>query len=103
MTNADKFMEEKEIATLEGMLKRQMEAEVSNYIYDMVQPMVYEKIEELAAQAVKEWSVTLGRGYDAESMEQRIMVNFVNNIIKTVAVPNDIKIEVSKESKDMPQ
>jgi len=100
LTNADKFMESKEIATLEKMLKRQVEAEVSSYIYDMVQPKVDAMIEDLAAQAVKEWSVHLGKGHDAESMETRIMVNFVNNIVKTVAVPNDIKIEVIKEKEN---
>jgi len=97
-TNADVFMENKEVAMLEDMLKRQVEAEVSNYIYDMVQPKVDSMINELATQAVKEWSVNLGKGYDAKSMETRIMVNFVNNIIKTIAVPNDIKIEVVDET-----
>jgi len=100
LTNGDKFMEDKEIAILEKMLKRQIEVEVTNYIYDMVQHKVNAMIEDLATQAVKEWSVHLGKGHDADSMETRIMVNFVNNIVKTVAVPNDIKIEVIKEKEN---
>ena len=81
---------------LEGALKRQLETEVSNYLYDLVEDRVNKMINEFAVNAVKNWSTQVKSQEDFRTKEISIEVNFIENIIKTVMKENDISITVNK-------
>ena len=90
-----------EITLYEKMITKQLHIEVSNAIYDFVENHMNNLIEELAVDAVKAWSIQMQtqkrisaqNPYDNKT---EIQINFVENLIKTIEVPNDIEIKVNK-------
>ena len=89
-------IDEHRVMFLEQALKRSLEAEVEHYVKNMVQDKIELMVKEFAAEAVKNWSTSFYQEQDVMTNETRVRVQFIEKIIKTVAVPNDIKIEVMK-------
>ena len=87
-----------ETTLYEKMITEQLEEEISNTIYDLVQPKIDNMVKELAAEAVKSWSTQMYMskepGYD---MKTNIQIEFVENIIRTETKVNPISIEVIKK------
>ena len=83
------------VQLLEQALQEEVLKAVKAHISKLVQPQVDAMVKQLATEAVSNWAIgykaVLGNDF---SMGMNISIRFVESIIKTIPIENDIKIEV---------
>lgn len=100
-TSTAMMPENNQMTLYEEMITKQLKIEVSNKIAEFIDNYIDTVVNELAAEAVRNWSIqmksqkSMSNGFDNKT---EIQINFVENIVRTIEVPNDIEIKVNTGS-----
>ena len=81
-----------DVKRFEYMLKASVEAEVREYVGNLIKPKVDSIVKEVADEAVKNWTQHVRMELDAMSMATHIEINFVEHVVKTVMKESPITI-----------